>query len=169
MICPNCKAENIEGADECSNCGTALYGLDTQDAENRDNLPAFIKQKIEVLPKRPLVSVKATDPVAYAVRLMQNGDVGSVVVLDEDSFVGIITTWDILHRVAGPNEDLSAVSCREVMTSDPICLRDDDSLALALNVMSSGGFRHVPILKDDKPYAVIGVGDVFAHISSNLI
>jgi CBS domain-containing protein len=55
------------------------------------------------------------------------------------------------------------------MTPDPVCLHDEDSLALALNVMASGGFRHVPIVEDDRPVGVIDVHDVFRHISPHLV
>jgi CBS domain-containing protein len=81
----------------------------------------------------------------------------------------VITGWDILHKVAGPTEDLNAVTCRQVMTADPICLHDNDTVALALNVMASGGFRHVPVLRDEKPAAVVNIEDLFRHLSPHLV
>ncbi len=168
MLCPVCKTDNIEGVDECANCGNPLYGLDLPDAEE-GGTPAFIRQPLGALPRRDIVSVGVSDPVGYAVRLMQDRDSECVLVMRGDALAGIITSSDILHKVAGPNEDLNAVTCDQVMTPDPICLQEDDSLALALNIMASGGFRHVPILKDDKPVSVVDVNRVFAHISPNLV
>jgi CBS domain-containing protein len=99
---------------------------------------------------------------------MQTQNADAVLVMDGGRLAGIITGWDILYKVAGPTEDLNAVTCSEVMTPDPLCLDDDDSIALALNLMASGGFRHVPLLRGDDPAGVISVGDVFRHLSPHL-
>jgi CBS domain-containing protein len=89
--------------------------------------------------------------------------------MDGGKLVGIITGSDFLTKVAGPREDLSAVTARQIMTPDPICLEEDDSIALAINMMGSGDFRHLPILKDGEPVTVIGVNDVFMYISPNMV
>jgi CBS domain-containing protein len=100
---------------------------------------------------------------------MQQQETGCVLVIDGGELMGIITGRDILYKVAGATEDLTAVTSRQVMTSDPQCLHEEDSIALALNLMASGDFRHVPILRDDKPVSVIDVNDVFRFISPHLV
>lgn len=169
MICPYCHAENIEGADECVNCGQSLYGLDLPGAKAGTTAPDFIHEPIASLPKHEAPRVRPSDPVGLAVQQMRRSDTGCVLVMEDDRLAGIITGWDILQKVAGPNEDLNAVTCGQVMTADPLCLRDDDSIALALNLMASGEFRHVPILRDGKPGTVIDHNDVFRHISPHLV
>lgn len=169
MICPFCHAENIEGADQCAECGQALYGLDLPGGEKSRPLPDFIRQPLGSLARRPLVSVGVQDPVGLAISHMQRQNTACVLVMEGEELRGIITGWDILHKVAGPREDLNAVTCGQIMTADPICLYEEDSLALALNVMAGGGFRHVPLIKDGKPVGVIDVNDVFRHISPHLV
>ncbi len=169
MICPYCSAENIEGSDVCVNCGQPLYGLDLPGAPQGSQSPDFIHQPLSLLSKREAVTVGADDPVALAVRLMQTRESSCVLVMDGERIDGIITGWDILHKVAGPGEDLNAVSCAQIMTPDPITLQDDDSIALALNMMASGGFRHIPILSDNQPTGIIDVNDVFRQITPHLV
>jgi CBS domain-containing protein len=169
MICPYCRAENIEGADECVNCGQALYGLDLPGEPQGSQAPDFIHTRVSSLPARPPATVGPQDPVSLAVRLMQQQETGCVLVIDGGELMGIITGRDILYKVAGATEDLTAVTSRQVMTSDPQCLHEEDSIALALNLMASGDFRHVPILRDDKPVSVIDVNDVFRFISPHLV
>jgi CBS domain-containing protein len=169
MICPSCQTENIEGADVCANCGQALTELDLPGAAKYPQPPAFVNQPLTALPKHEPARVGADDPVALAVHWMQNLETNAVLVMDGSRLKGIITGWDILHKVAGPNEDLNAVTCRQVMTADPLCLHEDDSIGLALNLMASGGFRHVPVLAGDTPANVIGVGDVFRYLSPHLV
>jgi CBS domain-containing protein len=114
------------------------------------------------------VRVETTDPVGLAVRLMQNADTDCVLVLSGSQLAGIITPWDILHKVAGPNEDLNAVTCGQVMTADPVFLRMDDDVAVAINKMSIGGFRHIPLLEGATPVGVLSIRDVFRHIAPHL-
>jgi CBS domain-containing protein len=100
---------------------------------------------------------------------MQTSGAGCVLVTRDGELVGIITGADILSKVAGPREDLNAVTCAQIMTPDPFCLHDDDSIAVALNAMAAGGFRHIPILRVDKPMSLIDVNDVFRFISPSLV
>jgi len=169
MICPACRSENIEGADDCANCGEPLYGLDLPDGGIKDDAPDFIHQPISGLPRRPPTLINVGDPLSLAVRLMQRADARTLLVMDDGKLAGIITGSDFLKKVAGPREDLSAVTCREIMTPNPVCLQEDDSIALAINMMGSGDFRHLPILKDGVPVTVINVNDVFMYISPNMV
>ena len=169
MKCPSCHTENIEGADECTNCGQSLYGLDLPEAGHKTSSPAFISEALARLPKREAATIGITDPVALAVRRMQTGGTAAVLVMDGDRLAGIITSWDILQKVAGQKVDLNAVSCAQIMTLDPIVFHDEDSIVLAINKMSSGDFRHIPIVRDDRPVNVIDVNDVFRFITPYLV
>src|SRR6266540_5510792 len=168
MICPFCRAENIEGADQCVNCGQDLAGLDLPGVKG-SIAPDFVQEIIAKLPKHDAPQVPASYPASMAVHLMQLSGTSCVLVTRDGELVGIITGADILHKVAGPNEDLNAVTCEQIMTPDPFCLHDDDSIAVALNGMASGGFRHIPIMRVDKPTSVIDVNDVFRFISPQLV
>jgi CBS domain-containing protein len=161
VICPECKFDNIQGADTCQNCGHDLYSQPPL-------APDFIAEPLSHVPAQSPVRVETTDPVGLAVRLMQNADTDCVLVLSGSQLAGIITPWDILHKVAGPNEDLNAVTCGQVMTADPVFLRMDDDVAVAINKMSIGGFRHIPLLEGATPVGVLSIRDVFRHIAPHL-
>jgi CBS domain-containing protein len=169
MICPSCHHDNIEGTDECVNCGAALIGLDLPGASHGSQSPDFIHQPLSNIPIREAPSVGPSDPVSLAIRQMRRADANCVLVMDGKSIAGIITGWDIVQKVAGQTEDLSAITCAEVMTARPVFLHDEDSVGVAINMMASGGFRHVPILKGDVPAGVIVASDIFRHISPQLV
>ena len=168
MICPECRHDNIEGVDYCANCGHDLYGLDHTDAPGADRGIEFIRRPLSELPSTAPVKVSRDDPVGLAVRLMQHSDTNCVLVMNGAQLAGIITPWDILHKVAGPNEDLNAATCAQVMTADPVFLRDEEDVAVALNKMSVGGFRHIPLLQGGMPTAVVNINDVFRFIAPHL-
>jgi CBS domain-containing protein len=164
MICPECKHDNIEGVDTCANCGQDLFGFGAR----TERAPEFVSEHLSQVPASSPVRVSTTDPVGLAVRLMQNSDTDCVLVMSGTHLAGIITPWDILHKVAGQHEDLNAVTCGQVMTADPVFLRDDDDVAVAINKMSIGGFRHIPLLQAGTPTAVVSIRDLFKHISPHL-
>jgi len=170
MICPQCQAENIEGVDECVECGHALAGLDLPGDKGGNRAPEFVFELISRLPKREPVYIGIADPVGLAVRLMQTRSTGCILVRGSDGdTAGIITGWDILQKVAGPREDLNAVTCGQIMTPNPMCAREEETVAVALNMMHSGGFRHLPVLRDNQIAGVIDAGDLFRDLSPNLV
>ncbi len=169
MICPECKTDNIEGVDQCQNCGHDLFGINDPASKGAGGGPEFIYDRLSEIPAQSPVRVTTTDPVGLAVRFMQNADTDCVLVMSAANLAGIITPWDILHKVAGPNEDLNAVTCGQVMTADPVFLRDDDDIAVAINKMSIGGFRHIPLLQGGTPMAVISIRDLFKYIAPHLV
>jgi CBS domain-containing protein len=168
MICPYCSTENIEGADQCSNCGQSLYGLDLPEAGKYPTAP-FMDQPLGRIPQRDAVKAQTTDPVAFAIRRMKQENTGAILIMEGERLVGIITGTDILLKVAGPKEDLNAITCGQIMTPDPVVFHYDDSIALALNKMSIGEYRHIPIVRNDRPVSVIDVNDVFRFITPNLV
>jgi len=88
-----------------------------------------------------------------------------VLVWENDEVVGILTERDILMKAAGEKVDLNAIPVSEIMTRDPVISRDSDTLAVALHKMSVGGFRHIPLLTNDRDATVVSIQDLFRHIS----
>ncbi len=162
--CPWCGARNIQGSDECSECGLALSNIGLPGAG-----PVFVRAPLSNLPQRAPAKVGPTDPVGLAVSLMQREGTDCVLVVEGDDLAGIITSWDILHKVAGPKEDLNAVTCAQIMTRDPVVLREDDNLAVALNKMAIGAFRHIPLVANGKPVSLVSVTEVFRYLSPHLV
>ena len=60
---------------------------------------------------------------------------------------GIFTERDFLLR-SGALRGLGRVQLKKVMTRDPESLRSSDSVAYALQKMSVGRFRHIPLVDD---------------------
>ena len=115
--------------------------------------------------------VKEDDTLEACISRMRAHHVGSVLVVNKAGIlVGIFTERDCLMKVLGIVPDLRTALVKDFMTPDPVCERPDVSLAFALNLMSNGGFRHVPIVDSDRmPIGVVSIKDVVEHIVSKLI
>ncbi len=112
-----------------------------------------------------IVSLERTATVADAVNAMIKDRVGAVLIVEGDVLLGLFTERDVLTRVvaAGRRPDETAIG--DVMTPAPECLSFDDEMVFALNQMTVGGYRHVPILDaDGRRAAVVSMRGVMDHI-----
>ena len=90
-----------------------------------------------------------------------------LLVCDRGRLVGIFTDRDAVVRVAGKR--LDAFDVRDFMTPDPVVLRHEDTLAVAVHKMAVGDFRHIPIVDESgSPVGVVAAADVFRHIANAL-
>ncbi len=118
----------------------------------------------ELTPRKPLVFARE-DTVTDAMRAMQ-GEHRGVVIITQDGtpaspVCGIFTERDVLFRIVDGGRNPATLGLGEVMTTDPECLLETQSISEVLNMMSVGGFRHVPVVDDKgRPVHVISVKDV---------
>ncbi len=160
MICPVCGYDNIQGADECENCGSDLRTADIP-APGSGVESRLVEQPLSTLAATPPLVVAPDDGLAATIARMQQAGVGVVVVEQGGQVRGILTERDLLLR-SGP--DLDGRTVAELMTADPVVLRPDDSIAVAIHKMAVGGFRHVPLVENGHATAVVSAGDVFRYI-----
>lgn len=164
-ICPSCQAENIPGTEFCDECGSDLRHLALPQAETEFE-EHLMHDHLGDLGASDALVVHPGDPVTLVVHLMRRQGVDCVLVQDDkDEIAGIVTERDIMMKAAGPNVDLSALAVKDIMTADPVMLRDTDTLAVALHKMSIGGFRHMPFIEAGRVTRLVSVQDVFRHVS----
>ena len=113
------------------------------------------------LSKPRTVSPQAS--VREAIAAMKDDPLGAVVVTQDGAVAGIFTERDVLKRIAGQPQLLDG-PVSAYMTADPVVLRDDDLMAVALNKMGDGGFRHIPITRDGQLVGMVTARDVMAWV-----
>jgi signal-transduction protein with cAMP-binding, CBS, and nucleotidyltransferase domain len=118
----------------------------------------MIREPIRALNPGPPVTVSRSTVMADAVDLMKHRGIGCVLVVDEGRLAGIVTERDVLLKLVGSGRDPQTATVADFMTSDPEALRPQDGIAFALNKMSVGGFRHVPLVDDSqRPVGVVSM------------
>jgi CBS domain-containing protein len=60
--------------------------------------------------------------------------------------------------------DLASKRVADLMTPDPVVLRPNDSIAVAIHKMAVGGFRHIPLVENGRATGIVSARDVFRHI-----
>ena len=129
-------------------------GLDTLAAHGRH---------LDELGSPAPITVTADTPIDVAISRMYEAGTDCVLVVADDRLVGIFTDRDAVVKAAGKR--LDSFHVRDFMTPDPVVLRHDDPIAVAIHKMAVGGFRHIPIVEDGRPTGVVTARDVFHHLA----
>jgi CBS domain-containing protein len=109
----------------------------------------------------PLTTVDQNDHVAAAAYLMRHASATALVVLDGQTNqpLGIITEADIVHTVAD-GRDVNEVRIRDVMTIGPTVVTADTRIPEAAETMTTGHFRHLPVVGDGGLTGIVDIRDV---------
>jgi glucose-6-phosphate 1-dehydrogenase len=100
--------------------------------------------------------------VADVAKAMAKGRFGSSVVVDGDGrLAGMLTERDVL-RAAASGADLTTATAAECMTADPTTATVDTDIADAAEIMGSRGFRHLPVVVDDRVVGIVSQRDVLS-------
>lgn len=165
MACPVCQWQNFLGEDVCENCGADLWRSDTPEPATSFH-GRLLGMALDKLGAAPPITVDGELAVGAALERMKRDSVDCLLVTEAGRLIGIFTDRDAVLKVGAAAGDPRPL--REVMTGDPVVLRRDDPVAVAIHKMAVGGFRHVPIVDDGTPIGVVSAKDVFRHLATGL-
>ena len=109
----------------------------------------------------PLTTVEQNDHIAAAAYLMKHAGDTALMVLDTQTGqpAGIITDADIAHAVAD-GKDVNSTRIHALMTTRPTFITATTSVRDAAKVMTSGHFRHLPVVGDAGLVGIVDITDV---------
>lgn len=125
----------------------------------------LLEEPLTSLPTRPPLVMAETGSVKDAMQAMQRRHRGCVLVTADGSarspLTGIFTERDILLKVIDCGKNPATLVLRDVMTADPESLMLDGKIAWALNMMTVGGYRNLPVIDADGcPVLILGMRDI---------
>ena len=132
------------------------------DRANRVLDQRMIREPIRLLNPRTPLALAPSATCRDAIRVMREHRIGCVLVVEDEHLLGIFTERDILLKLEQADVDRPV---RELMTADPEVLPVDAPIVYALNKMSVGGFRHVPLVDEaQRPVGIVSVKDIIDYI-----
>ena len=120
--------------------------------------------KISEIMTKAAVSDSADDTVAEAARRMHEQQTGSLLVMDGERLVGIITERDVL-KVVGRGVDPQSMPIKDAMTTEVITIEPDTRLREAAKLMATQWIRHLPVVADGKVVGIVTRYDLLHQLA----
>ena len=113
---------------------------------------------------RPATCVPPEETICVTVQAMVRNRVGAAAVINLDgTLAGIFTERDLMTRVVAKHRDPETTLVGDAMTTDPVTISPETTLAQALEIMVSRHFRHLPIMDGSEVVGMATVRKVLKH------
>ena len=107
-----------------------------------------------------LLSIDPAGRATDAVATMAKENLGSLVVLEQDRMVGMLTFHELLRAIAARGGTLNDVKVADVMVKNPVTATPDMEVNDLRRTMIASGARYLPVLHDGRLIGVISFRDV---------
>lgn len=178
MICPACEYNNYAGSDWCAWCWTDLTQQDTPPCYDRVER-SLLEDPVRILLPRLAVTLPPEATVGEAMDVLLDHDIGAIPIVDGSGrLLGILSERDLLlwgeMGEEGAVDRFAEEPVSAYMTAAPESVRLTDSLALVLNKLDVGGYRHLPVIgagggvaggsAEGRVLGMISVRDMLRHV-----
>ncbi len=123
-----------------------------------------VKDLLKKKPNKVIFSVASTDTVQTILEMMLANTIRSVVVLDQDQLIGIVSERDCALKVLFRNRKASETTAADIMTRDVFTVTGEETIDACMLMMSSKNIRHLPVYSNGKVIGMVSVGDVVKEV-----
>jgi len=109
--------------------------------------------------KREVIAINPDISIREASKVMSQHNIGSLLVLDDEKLVGILTERDVLNLVAR-GENLDEVKVKDVMSRDVITIESDKKIEDAVDLMLKHKIKKLPVMESGKIVGIITTSDI---------
>jgi CBS domain-containing protein len=124
------------------------------------NKRRLIRLKVKDIMTKSVAYVDPNSTVVDAAKLMQQHNVGSIPVMDQNGIKGIITDRDIVVRNIAGDKDPKSTPVRDVMTAQVTTASPDMDVNQLSSMMSNQQVRRMPVLENNKLVGIVALGDM---------
>lgn len=110
-----------------------------------------------------VIAVPPASTVLQAANLMNDRNIGGVVVMDDDRLAGIFTERDVLRRVVAQGLDPATTPVTAVMSTPVLTCPSGLSIDDCATLMTSRNVRHLPVQDDGRLTGLVTIRDLLAH------
>jgi CBS domain-containing protein len=105
-------------------------------------------------------SVEPESKLSAAVKLLGERKIGAVLVMSKGHIEGILSERDIVRVLGERGASVLDEAVSEVMTRKVISCRQNDTVSAIMEMMTTGKFRHLPVVEDERVVGLISIGDI---------
>jgi CBS domain-containing protein len=99
-----------------------------------------------------------------ALKVMAEHDIGSLVVSEDHKLVGIITERHYSREIALRGRTSPATRVRDIMSTNVVCARPEQSVEECMAVMTARALRHLPVLDQGEIVGIVSIGDMVKSV-----
>ena len=128
-----------------------------------------MKKVIDILAKKGsnVISVSPEAKIISALQIMQEKNIGSVGVIQEGKYMGILTERDYARKVILLDKNSSDTSVAEIMTIDLPLIDRTTSLESCMVIMSEKNIRYLPVVEEGELMGIISINDLIRSTIQN--
>jgi len=128
-----------------------------------------MKKVIDILAKKGsnVISVSPEAKIISALQIMQEKNIGSVVVIQEGKYMGILTERDYARKVILLDKNSSDTSVAEIKTTDLPLIDRATSLESCMVIMSEKNIRYLPVVEEGELMGIISINDLIRSTIQN--
>ena len=113
---------------------------------------------------RDAVTIEPMASIAAAAQLLAERRIGAVIVTNSSGeVVGILSERDIVRMLAAKGAEALGLSVDNGMTRRVVSCSESDTSGVLMERMTTGKFRHIPVLEENRLVGVISIGDIVKH------
>lgn len=109
-------------------------------------------------------SVSSKSTVYEALLIMQQKNIGALVVIDDGNLVGILSERDYARKIILHGKSSHETLVGEIMTANPVTIVASDSIETCMELMSQRKIRHLPVMEGDQVAGMVSISDVVTRI-----
>jgi len=106
------------------------------------------------------VSVSPDTTVFEALKIMAEKNIGSVIVVENGKYLGIVTERDYSRKVILKDKHSTSTLVAEIMTTDLPHVYPEDSIEHCMELMTGNNIRYLPVFSNNKLSGIISITDV---------
>jgi len=107
-----------------------------------------------------ITTVGPQTSVLEALRIMAEQNIGSVVVMDDGRYLGIVTERDYSRKVVLRGKSSTDTPVSEIMSSDLPPVRPHDTVDFCMQLLSDKHIRYLPVFEGDHMVGILSINDV---------
>ncbi|OKO69841.1 inosine-5-monophosphate dehydrogenase [Bradyrhizobium sp. NAS80.1] len=107
-----------------------------------------------------IMSVEPDVKLAAAIKLLGEKKIGAVLVMNQSRLEGILSERDIVRVLGERGAGVLEEPVSEVMTRKVVSCKETDTVAELMETMTTGKFRHLPVMENNKVVGLISIGDI---------
>lgn len=108
-----------------------------------------VDMNVEDIMVKNVITVDKNEAVSNAVDIMNEHNIGCLIVVSDGIAIGILTERDLLKRVLAKSKDPRETKVREVMTRPLIYVGPDTDIDKAKEIMSKFGIKKLPVIDSE--------------------